>query len=74
MLMFLLLDLLSWTSVESFLFPFLASFKTVFVQGACSVRKQQYGKTILYLLSSARKKKYLDLFAFFNICHNAKLF
>lgn len=54
--MFLLLDLLGLTSAESFLFPFLASFKTMFVQRACSVSKQQYGKTILYLLSSARKK------------------
>lgn len=53
---FLLLDLLHWTSAELSLFSPLASFKMMLVQGACSVRKQQYGKTILYLLSSARKK------------------
>lgn len=53
---FLLLDLLSWTSAKSSLFSFLAFFKMMLVQRACSVRKQQYGKMILYLLSSARKK------------------
>lgn len=69
--MFLLLDL--WTSVESFFFPFLASFKrlcrrSLFCQEA-AVWENNFLSPEL-----SKKKKYLGLFAFFSPCPSARLF